>query len=463
MTLFAPTVALADMRIIEIMYDLEGTDTGREWVEIQNTGATDIDMADWKFYEANTNHRLTPQSSSVIAPGGVAVIADNVTKFLADWPAFSGILFDSAFSLSNEGEALSLRDPSGTDRDTVSYTSSQGATGDGMSLSYTNGQWVATSPSPGSHGSASASTPSSTGTATSLSSTSPPIQSIGVSASHSSQSVANESGDMVVLSVSAGRDRLGFVGTPLSFEAKVRTPTDLASVSVAHRWSMGDGMSKGGQFISHTYAYPGEYIVVLNSEYKGESAVARVRVRIVSPDVSLRRATNEYIDIANDGMHELNLGGWIVESGTNRFVIPQDTIVLPNASVRLPYTSTRLRPSGDVVLRNPSSVVIAQMTAAPASPVLTPDSLIVLDGMTETEIRDRFTRALSQSSYAQSQSVVSTHVATLPEKTINQKDPERVVPTRSISSTTQVASVIYTVNTESRGFWSMLWRRIVGD
>jgi len=56
---FFTNTAFAQVAITEIMYDLEGSDSGREWVEIHNTSSAEIDLADWKLYENNTNHGIT--------------------------------------------------------------------------------------------------------------------------------------------------------------------------------------------------------------------------------------------------------------------------------------------------------------------------------------------------------------------------------------------------------------------
>ena len=43
------------IKITEIMYDLEGTDTDREWIEVHNETGTEIDLTGWKFYDGS-NH-----------------------------------------------------------------------------------------------------------------------------------------------------------------------------------------------------------------------------------------------------------------------------------------------------------------------------------------------------------------------------------------------------------------------
>lgn len=153
--LLAPSAVFASFEISEIMYDLPGADAGREWVELHNTGVGLVDIANWKLYESNTNHRLVPEGSSIIPEGGYAIIADDVVKFKSDWPSYRGVLFSSSFSLSNSGEVIAFHDASSTVITSLSYTP-QGARGNGNSLNFVSGALVERAPSPGEVTSASA-------------------------------------------------------------------------------------------------------------------------------------------------------------------------------------------------------------------------------------------------------------------------------------------------------------------
>jgi hypothetical protein len=155
-----PVFAHAQVVITEIMYDLpSSSDSGREWVEVYNASTVPVVLTGWKLYENGTNHKITAVSgSNTLAPGAYAVIADNAANFKTGWPEFSGQLFDSAFSLSNSGETIVLRNASSSDIDAVTYQSSWGASGDGNSLNRLPAQagapehsdtFVARRPSPG--------------------------------------------------------------------------------------------------------------------------------------------------------------------------------------------------------------------------------------------------------------------------------------------------------------------------
>src|SRR6185295_254581 len=105
---FLPLGAYASVSFTELMYDHPGADTGHEWVEIQNTGAEQLDLKNFKFFEGGVNHKLVSQNSSQLSPNAYAIIANDAKQFSFDYPTFSGPLFQSSFSLSNTGETLAL-------------------------------------------------------------------------------------------------------------------------------------------------------------------------------------------------------------------------------------------------------------------------------------------------------------------------------------------------------------------
>lgn len=145
-----PGSVFASVQITEIMYDLEGADSGYEWIEVTNTGIEAVDIGKWRLFEGNTNHKLEPTraGTTVLAAGASAIIADKPTNFMSHWPDVS-LVFDSAFSLSNTGETLALKNDKLEVVTQFSYTADMGATGDSGSLHVKDGTWVAALPNPG--------------------------------------------------------------------------------------------------------------------------------------------------------------------------------------------------------------------------------------------------------------------------------------------------------------------------
>jgi hypothetical protein len=150
-----PASALAAVRFTEIMYDAPGADTGREWIEITNTGPSSVDLAGYKLFESGVNHNLTPvQGTTTLAAGASALITANAQKFLADYPAYTGAIFKSPFSLQNTSGSFELKDKTLSVIDSASYAAAMGAAGDGNSLHVSGtppaGGWIPGAPNPGS-------------------------------------------------------------------------------------------------------------------------------------------------------------------------------------------------------------------------------------------------------------------------------------------------------------------------
>lgn len=122
----APVAALAaSVSITEIMFDPEGSDTKREWVKIQNTGDTAIDLTRWKLVEGGVKHKIIGIDQSYVPPGALAVIAVDPDTFKSEYPGFVGNVFDSSFSLNNTGETVSLEDASSTNIVSMTYAPKQ--------------------------------------------------------------------------------------------------------------------------------------------------------------------------------------------------------------------------------------------------------------------------------------------------------------------------------------------------
>lgn len=316
------------MRINEIMYDVAGTDTGREWIEIYNNTANSIDFSKWKVLENAVNHSVKIISgASIIPAGGYAIIADNDVNFLADNPNFAGVLFDSAFSLTNTiGETISLIDPSGNKVDEITYSESIGAKGDGNSLQLHEGFLIAAKPTPGFENETKTSEASDNAVSSATSSTNIDIS------SHSSPKPIIELKQKADFELSIGRDRISSIKTPLIFEPLI--DSDFRHKSIRYMWNFGDGKQEKGKKVEHYYKHPGNYNVVLNASFDNNHAVARASVLVVKPNIT-STTTLEGLEFENLSSNEINIGGWKVKSEDKsvKFSFPQDTIISPKTKI----------------------------------------------------------------------------------------------------------------------------------
>lgn len=145
----APLPALAQVVVTEVMYDLaEGSDSGREWIEVYAVSA--VDLTQLKLLENGSNHTIIATAAASVPVGAYAVIADNPAKFRSTYPSYAGFLFDSAFSLNNDGESIAFADAAGNVIDTITYTNVSGnGTGDSLQRNPGGNQFDAGVPTPG--------------------------------------------------------------------------------------------------------------------------------------------------------------------------------------------------------------------------------------------------------------------------------------------------------------------------
>ena len=143
--------------------------------------------------------------------------------------------------------------------------------------------------------------------------------------------------------VSAGRDRVGTAGSPLEFISQTHFEYTKSSI---FNWNFGDGSLGAGSIITHTYEYPGEYIVILNASLPQSQAVARVNVKIVEPDIKVVLASPEKIELKNNSSSEINLYGRTLWHAGKVFLFPKDTIIMAGQSISFSSKVTDLRPNG---------------------------------------------------------------------------------------------------------------------
>ncbi|HYF10371.1 MAG TPA: lamin tail domain-containing protein [Candidatus Paceibacterota bacterium] len=362
-----PLAASAEVTFTEVMYDLEtGSDSGREWVEIRNDGSASVDVSGYRFREGDSNHTLTlSQGNAVLPPGGVAVIADNPSKFLADHPSFSGTLFDSSFSLSNAGETLTLKDGALIDIDQFTYSSDMGAAGDGKSLQKTGSAWAAAAPTPGSVAGAgtappSEEPPSSEGTASSSESSvsAPPAP----SGSSSKWPVAPQ------IHAHAGEDRQVTAGTPAEFRGEALGIDKKPLQNARYLWNFGDGAFGEGKNVLHSYRYPGSYLATLDVSSGEFSNSDKLVVTVLPADLALRSGVDSlggFLEIENRGAEEANLSYWQLLSGGRSYILPKDTFLLGKKSVRFPESVTLLSYAPSAELRYPNGTLALRSGAVP--------------------------------------------------------------------------------------------------
>jgi hypothetical protein len=337
-----PAFAEASITINEIMYDVEGSDTDREWIELKNNGSEQVVITEYKLRESDTNHKLELfQGSENIPPNGFAIIADAPTKFLSDHPNFKGSVFDSSFSLSNTGETLSIsKDESVID--SVIYSDAIGAKGDGKSLNRVGNTFIAKNATPGAVNEADNTQSSNEENNTSK-----------IETSTQPNSSQTNSGPTSVFTpqiyANAGEDKVVLAGVSVQFSGQALGNKKEPLQNAVFQWTFGDGSSGSGKNVSHKYQFPGKYIVSLNvsnGEYsQGDNSV----VSVISPKLIIEKVIEGhegYVEVRNGSEMEVDISGIILRKGDYFFAFPKATIISSKSSVKFPNSITKLESGG---------------------------------------------------------------------------------------------------------------------
>lgn len=332
-------IASANILINEIMYDADGTDTDREWIELYNSGTESIDLSGYKFFEANSNHGLTlEEGDKNISPSGYAVIVQDKVKFKTDYPNFSGSIFRASFSLNNEGEALSIKDPDLNVVDSYSYLSTTGGVGDGKSLQKVSGTWVSGAPTPGavnaSTNTNSENTNNNQNTNSANQTTSNATSNTNTSFGGGTNISQNKKIETNILAPS-----FGFVNLPITFEAKTTGTSGEDLHYGKYYWNFGDGTSLDQDVIyankfTHTFYYPQDYeirLLYFGNPYSTIPTASNVfTIKVIPASIVISAVGDEsdfFIELTNNTEYNADISEWSLVSLNKIFILPKNTYI----------------------------------------------------------------------------------------------------------------------------------------
>jgi len=110
-----------DVVFSEVFYDTPGTDSVEEWIELYNNSPVDVNISGWKITDNNGDgSTYTIPQGTTIASGTYFTIAVNSTGF-TDLYGYEADLYGVLPGMNNDGDALVLRNKSGTDMDAVGW------------------------------------------------------------------------------------------------------------------------------------------------------------------------------------------------------------------------------------------------------------------------------------------------------------------------------------------------------
>jgi len=127
------------LTITEIMYNPEGNDSGREWIEVFNNSSETINILSgkngWRINDGK-NHLF--EENLTVYPQEIFVIVQDKSLFLKDYPDFQGKMIQANFSLKNESGKIQIFDEQKGLRAEISYQSFCGGQNNGYSIFFEN-------------------------------------------------------------------------------------------------------------------------------------------------------------------------------------------------------------------------------------------------------------------------------------------------------------------------------------
>lgn len=336
-----PSIASA-LEFNEIMYNPEGTDSKREWLEVYNDGDGAVDLSTYGLFENSVNHGITYFSGpSEIAPGAYAIIAADAAEFDQEFNIGSDVsLYDSVFTLNNTGEEIRLLNDQENVVSLVSYTENLGANGDGNSLNRISNSWLPRKPSPGTAASE------------------VEIETSTTSTARSSRMKVMTPADTAELpiDITVTVPEFGIAGQVLEF--KVVGPN-----KHRYEWEFNTGEVVIKKSAQQNFKLPGNYSVKLTITDDGEQLYAKVfSVKVESPNLGL--ATGYYLDkrylrISNKNSAPLALNNWQVYVGSDQYELPTELVLRPQDDYGF-YLDHEL--AYPILVLNQDQVVVTQVT-----------------------------------------------------------------------------------------------------
>lgn len=263
--LFYVTIVLAALPLFSnaqvVINEVQLLPTGERFIELYNQGGESVDLAGWFIQRKTATGSTFSSLVSQTLFEGKSIDANGYFLITRNSGSAWDILLDNL--TLTESNTLLLKNGSGSagEVDKVGWGSASdcqspcpGNPAEGQSLQRTSTGWAVANPTPrqaNAQTDSGISNESDTSTITSNSSNTSSTSSGSVSTHYSSTPLSSRALE-TSLKISAGRERLGSVGSPLEFKVE-----GVSGAARDVRWNFGDGSEGYGETVVHTYEFPG--------------------------------------------------------------------------------------------------------------------------------------------------------------------------------------------------------------
>jgi hypothetical protein len=324
------------VRINEVAWMGSLANANHEWIELYNAADESVSLAGWSLTDgANLNIALT---------GTIEGNAYAVLERTSDESAPGLALLTYSGALVNTGATLTLRDGSGNIVDQVAGgTNWQNIGGDNATketAQYTATGWVTDIPTPGEVNRTGRAVPpvtdtgSNTPPATSTTTTTTTSSSSSGSIRSSASSVRLKNPE-TKMTLTPDVQSVAYVHQTIPLKVVVSGAYENQESMVRFVWNFGDMNVAEGRRVTHTYDYPGEYVVTVHAKNGKTEQVARHEIKVLPVVFSITRSESGDIQIHNNSLYDTDISGYTVK-GVESVVFPPRTIILPRGTITIP-------------------------------------------------------------------------------------------------------------------------------
>lgn len=330
--LLVPQFVQAAVVINEVAWMGTVDSANDEWIELYNTGSS-VSLDGWVLTDGMN---LEIELTGTIHAGEYAVLerTDDTTA-----PGSAFLIYTGA--LSNTGATLKLlRDGGGIEDQVAGGEDWENIGGDNVTketAQLTSSGWVTGTPTPGRANVA----------------YEPPVKEDDEKIEDDEDRENADDEERVVGADSVSKEKMAlllpkwkldlaltapdyaYVHQPVTFTLEPSGIPDALLNSVGANWNMGDLSLLRGQEVVHQYEYPGKYVVVVTGTFKEHEATFRHEITVLPVTFSITKNSNGDLQINNDSKYEVDLSGYSMR-GAKTVIIPEDTILLPNATLTIP-------------------------------------------------------------------------------------------------------------------------------
>lgn len=380
-----PVFTHASVVISEVAWMGSLDDANAEWIELYNTGEA-VDVTGWTLTAIDGQPSITLEGT--LAGNSYALLERTDDDTVPGVPMF--MIYTGA--LGNAGEKLELRDGNGTLVDSVNGLDGWSIGGDNTTKDTLQrsgepavGGWITAPPSP-MRGYTGSGTAVSTGGGTQTSRSTKVNILTGISDTKEKEDRPRLEPALIL---DLGEERTVIVGVPTEFLARAYKERGEEIVVHDVEWNFGDGVTKKGREVSHTYQYEGSYVVSATGYRSGFlrdiTDTAHTVVHVVASPVEIAHVDATYIELKNTSDGMVDISSYVLLSGASHFTIPKNTLLLPNTLVRFSHKATKItgeqvrlyRPDGSPVsvyggVDKPTQVTRTALLPAQASQKVTP-------------------------------------------------------------------------------------------